>query len=45
MIALTGYGEKAARERAKSAGFELHIVKPVDASVLKSAINARAAKS
>ena len=45
MIALTGYGEKADRERAKTAGFELHIVKPVDASVLKTAINARAAKS
>lgn len=38
-IALTGYGQRADREHAKALGFAAHMVKPVDASALKSAIN------
>jgi ribonuclease D len=38
IIALTGYGEKHDRDRAKAAGFSRHMIKPVDASALKTAI-------
>ncbi|MEZ5285842.1 MAG: response regulator [Vicinamibacterales bacterium] len=34
LVALTGYGLPAQRERALSAGFDLHLVKPVDPDVL-----------
>jgi len=30
LVALTGYGQKADRERALSAGFDDHLVKPID---------------
>ena len=30
LIAMTGYGEVAARERSKAVGFDHHLVKPVD---------------
>ncbi|MFO7178867.1 MAG: ATP-binding protein [Pseudomonadota bacterium] len=30
LIALTGYGQDSDRERARGAGFDLHLVKPVD---------------
>jgi CheY-like chemotaxis protein len=30
LIALTGFGQPGDRERALSAGFDLHLVKPVD---------------
>ena len=30
LIAMTGYGETAARERSKAVGFDHHLVKPVD---------------
>jgi CheY-like chemotaxis protein len=30
LIALTGYGQAADRERAAEAGFDLHLLKPVD---------------
>jgi CheY-like chemotaxis protein len=30
MIAITGYGEDAARERSRQAGFDLHLTKPID---------------
>jgi len=29
-VALTGYGQPADRRRAEQAGFDLHLVKPVD---------------
>jgi PAS domain S-box-containing protein len=32
LVAMTGYGQAADRERAKSAGFDHHLVKPVDFS-------------
>jgi signal transduction histidine kinase/CheY-like chemotaxis protein len=30
LVALTGYGQRADRRRAEEAGFDLHLVKPVD---------------
>jgi CheY-like chemotaxis protein len=30
LVALTGYGQPADRRRAEEAGFDLHLVKPVD---------------
>jgi CheY-like chemotaxis protein len=30
LIALTGYGQEEDRQRAREAGFEYHMVKPVD---------------
>jgi CheY-like chemotaxis protein len=30
LIAVTGYGQKSDRERSAAAGFDQHIVKPVD---------------
>jgi signal transduction histidine kinase/CheY-like chemotaxis protein len=38
LVALTGYGQESDRQRALQAGFELHLVKPVDAEMLLSAI-------
>ncbi len=38
LIALTGYGQPEDRERSSSAGFERHLVKPVDVEQLLAAI-------
>ncbi len=38
LIALTGYGGDADRRRALEAGFDLHLVKPVDGERLRSAL-------
>ncbi|WP_437910646.1 chemotaxis protein CheB [Sorangium sp. So ce327] len=35
LIALTGYGQQGDRERARAAGFDEHLVKPVDLGTLK----------
>jgi CheY-like chemotaxis protein len=35
LVALTGYGREADRDRAAAAGFDLHLVKPVGPEVLK----------
>jgi CheY-like chemotaxis protein len=45
LIALTGYGQKGDKVRAKALGFTAHMMKPVDASLLKTAINAHASQS
>ena len=34
MIALTGWGQEADRKRTESAGFDAHLVKPLDISAL-----------
>jgi CheY-like chemotaxis protein/anti-sigma regulatory factor (Ser/Thr protein kinase) len=34
LIALTGYGEDAARKRSVAAGFDSHLVKPIDGDLL-----------
>ncbi len=30
LVALTGYGDAESRDRTRQAGFDLHLVKPVD---------------
>jgi two-component system, chemotaxis family, CheB/CheR fusion protein len=42
LIALTGFGGDQDRERAKQAGFDRHITKPVDPAVLQTVIASRA---
>jgi signal transduction histidine kinase/ActR/RegA family two-component response regulator len=37
-IAVTGYGQPADRDRSRDAGFQAHLVKPVDAGVLLATI-------
>jgi len=36
LAALTGYGQPADREKTAKAGFDAHLVKPVDPSVIES---------
>jgi CheY-like chemotaxis protein len=36
LIAVTAYGQDEDRRRAREAGFDLHLVKPVDPEVLLS---------
>jgi PAS domain S-box-containing protein len=38
LIALTGYGKSEDQQRTKAAGFDDHLVKPVDATTLKLAL-------
>jgi signal transduction histidine kinase len=38
LIALTGYGQEADRERSRSAGFDAHLVKPVSIEMLTRAL-------
>jgi CheY-like chemotaxis protein len=39
LVALTGYGREEDERRALQAGFELHLRKPADLSVLKHALS------
>jgi signal transduction histidine kinase len=39
LIALTGYGEAADRERSRGAGFSAHLVKPVEMDTVLSALD------
>jgi len=41
LIALTGYGQSSDRDRAMAAGFDVHLVKPVDPATLRAAISSR----
>jgi signal transduction histidine kinase len=36
LIAITGYGQESDRERSRAAGFDAHLVKPVDMDALES---------
>ncbi|HVV48168.1 MAG TPA: ATP-binding protein [Polyangia bacterium] len=38
LIAVTGYGQDADRQRSREAGFDLHLVKPVNLDVLSDAV-------
>jgi CheY-like chemotaxis protein len=38
LVALTGYGRDEDRERVMAAGFDHHVVKPVDPAVLEAII-------
>lgn len=39
LVATTGWGQEEARRRSKAAGFDHHLVKPVEPSVLRSLLN------
>ena len=39
LIALTGYGQEEARRRAKEAGFDYHLVKPVEPAALDALLD------
>ncbi len=43
MVALTGYGQQRDRERSLAAGFDVHLVKPVDIQALDELIRQRVA--
>ncbi|HEY5920775.1 MAG TPA: ATP-binding protein [Kofleriaceae bacterium] len=45
MVALTGYGQAMDRERAIAAGFDHHLVKPVDAGTIRGLLDAALAGS
>ncbi len=36
LIALTGYGQESDREQSRAAGFDAHLVKPIDMTVLRT---------
>jgi CheY-like chemotaxis protein len=40
LIALTGYGNEEARRRSREAGFDAHLVKPVDPEALDRTLSA-----
>lgn len=42
LVALTGYGSEADQERARSAGFDYHFTKPVDAAALSKLLRQEA---
>jgi PAS domain S-box-containing protein len=39
LIAVTGYGQDSDRERSRAAGFDAHMIKPVDPDVLEAALD------
>ena len=41
IVAITGWGQEADRERAKEAGFDVHVVKPVDVGLLSRIVDER----
>lgn len=45
LVALTGYGQAMDRERALAAGFDHHLVKPVDVATLRELLDAALAGS
>ena len=38
LVALTGYGQPADRQRSREAGFDEHLLKPVDPATLEALI-------
>jgi CheY-like chemotaxis protein len=42
LVALTGYGSSSDRARSRQAGFDLHLLKPVDPQALQSLLDGRA---
>jgi CheY-like chemotaxis protein len=41
LVALTGYGSSTDRDRSRQAGFDLHLLKPVDPQAIKSLLDGR----
>ena len=42
LVAVTGYGQEADRQRSREAGFDVHLVKPIDLGALTTLIDATA---
>jgi len=42
LVALTGYASSTDRDRSRQAGFDLHLVKPVDPQTLRSLVDGQA---
>jgi two-component system CheB/CheR fusion protein len=42
VIAVTGYGQEEDRRRSREAGFDMHLVKPVDPNALHAVLSAKA---
>jgi CheY-like chemotaxis protein len=42
LVALTGYGQEADRRRSADAGFDMHLTKPVDPTVLEELLTTAA---
>ncbi|HMG24251.1 MAG TPA: hypothetical protein VK607_23110, partial [Kofleriaceae bacterium] len=40
LIALTGYGQRGDHERSREAGFDLHLVKPINTGQLLETLDA-----
>ncbi len=40
LVAITGYGSVADREKARNAGFDIHLTKPVDYAVIEGVLDA-----
>jgi CheY-like chemotaxis protein len=40
LVALTGWAQETDRERVRKAGFDVHLVKPVELAALESLLNA-----
>jgi CheY-like chemotaxis protein len=38
LVAITGYGHRSDRDRSREAGFDLHLVKPVDLTTIQDAL-------
>jgi CheY-like chemotaxis protein len=41
IVAVTGWGQDADRTKAREAGFDVHLVKPVDLNVLEKVLEER----
>ena len=41
IVAVTGWGQEADRQRSREAGFDVHLVKPVDANDLARVLSGR----
>ena len=39
LIAVTGYGQESDRQKTRAAGFQHHLVKPVDLHVVEEIVN------
>jgi CheY-like chemotaxis protein len=39
LVAITGYGQEEDRRRSHEAGFDFHLVKPIDLEILKRILN------
>ena len=45
IVAVSGYGEEAARERSRAAGFDHHLTKPLDFDLLDEILRAAPAST